>query len=394
MQLTKNAVAALTRPTGKTDHIEWDDALPGFGVRLRGKSKRWIVQYRVGTQQRRESLGDVRKINLDDARKIAKQRFAQVELGTDPAAERAKARRLTLASVVSRYLAAKQSSVRPSTFNNAKRYLIVLWKPLADRPIDSIGRADVAARLQDIIAAHGRMSAARARANLSAMFSWAMKEGLCDSNPVVATNDPADGSKPRERVLSDHELGVVWNACLDDDFGRIIKLLVLTGCRREEIGALKWHEIDLDAGVMTIPGTRTKNHRTLTLTLPQIAIDILRSAPRRPGRDYVFGTRGGVYSGYSYSTISLHSRIAAAEGRPLPHFVIHDLRRTMRSGLGRLGIPPHVAELAINHAREGIEAIYDRHTYAGEITTALARWADHVLAVVEGRPSKIVPLRA
>ena len=89
MKLTMDTVATLVRPTNKNDHIEWDDALPGFGVRLRGEAKRWIVQYRVGVQQRRESLGDVRKVRLEDARKIARQRFAQAELGHDPAAERA-----------------------------------------------------------------------------------------------------------------------------------------------------------------------------------------------------------------------------------------------------------------------------------------------------------------
>jgi hypothetical protein len=79
MRLTKNSVAALRPPVGKADHIEWDDELPGFGVRLRGGGARWVAQYRVGSQQRRESLGDVRKINLEDARKIARQRFAQAD---------------------------------------------------------------------------------------------------------------------------------------------------------------------------------------------------------------------------------------------------------------------------------------------------------------------------
>jgi hypothetical protein len=91
MKFTKDAVSALALPAGKDDHIEWDDALPGFGVRMRGNGKRWVVQYRAGTQQRRESLGDVRKVALDDARKIARQRFAQVELGVDPASERERA---------------------------------------------------------------------------------------------------------------------------------------------------------------------------------------------------------------------------------------------------------------------------------------------------------------
>jgi hypothetical protein len=87
MKFTTDKVAVLTRPPGKTDHIEWDDEVPGFGVRLRGETKRWVIQYRIGAQQRRESLGDTRKVRLDDARKIARHRFAQAELGTDPAGD-------------------------------------------------------------------------------------------------------------------------------------------------------------------------------------------------------------------------------------------------------------------------------------------------------------------
>src|SRR5262249_29718932 len=316
MTLTLNVVGALLLPAGKQDHFEWDDALPGFGVRLRGDSKRWIVQYRIGVQQRRESLGDVRKVKLDDARKIARQRFAQAELGTDPAAERAKARnaaaaaKLTIASVAERYLGAKQDVLRPNTYNQAKRHFAVLWAPLAQRPIDGVKRADVAARLQEIVKAHGRTSAARARGNLSAMFSWAMREGLCDANPVLLTNDPAEGIQPRERVLTDHELVAVWNACRDDDFGRIVRLLILTGCRREEIGGLQWREIDFDTSVMTIPGERTKNHRALALTLPPLALGILRAAPRREGREYVFGRRGGSFCAWSYATMALNSQIS------------------------------------------------------------------------------------
>jgi integrase len=402
MKLTNETISALQMPAGKADHIEWDDSLPGFGVRMRGTSKRWTVQYRVGTQQRRESLGDVRKVRLEDARKIARQRFAQVELGADPAAERAQAKaaastaQVTFGSVVARYLAAKEDVLRPSTYKAAKRYLTVQWKPFIGRPMDSIKRADVAARLHDIIKEHGRTSAARARGNLSALFSWSMREGLCqsESNPVIATHDPDEGIQPRDRVLSDRELALVWKESGDGPFGNIVKLLILTGCRRDEIGALKWSEVDLDTGVMTIPGARTKNHRTLTLTLPPVAIDILQSIPRADGAEYVFGTRACPFQGWAFAKLSLDNRITIVEkGEPLPRWVLHDLRRTMRSGLGALGIRPDIAELVLNHAKGGIQATYDRYSYQREIKHALALWAEHVLALVEGRKGKILPLR-
>jgi integrase len=399
MKLTKTSISELALPVGKSELFVWDDDLPGFGVRLRGEAARWVVQYRVGVQQRRESLGDIRKIELEAARKIARQRFAQAELGTDPAAERAKARaaesaaKLTLAEVTKRYLKAKVDVVRPNTYVQAKLHLEQFWKPLANLPIDSIKRAEVAARLQELSGERGRTASARARANLSAMFGWAMREGLCETNPVLHTNDPAEGVEARDRVLSDHELAAVWRACENDHYGRIVKLLILTGCRREEIGALKWSEVDLDTGVLTIPGERTKNHKTHVLGLAPIAIEILRTAPNREGREFVFGERGGAFSAWSYSTIALHNRITTAEGKSIPHWVLHDLRRTMRTGLGKLGVAPHIAERVLNHVKGGVEAIYDRHRYEDEIKRALAIWADHVLAVVEGRDSKITALK-
>jgi integrase len=168
----------------------------------------------------------------------------------------------------------------------------------------------------------------------------------------------------------------------------------LTGCRREEVGALKCDETNLDTGMLTIPGSRTKNHRTLELTLPQIAIDLLRSAPRFDGQQYVFATRGGgPFNAWSAAKLQLDSQIVLATGQQLPRWTLHDLRRTMRSGLGRLGIPPHVAELSIGHVRGGVEAIYDRYRYQGEIARALTLWADHIRVVVAGGEPKIVSLR-
>jgi integrase len=304
VKLTKSAVAALT--TDKPDHVVWDSELPGFGVRLRGDTKRWLIQYRAGLQQHRESLGDVRKVSLDDARRIARQRFAQIELGVDPAAVRKEAQAealkaaLTLGAVSTRYLDVKSASVRKRTHRESTRYFAVHWLPFRDRSVASISRADVAAQLQVIAKTHGRVAAARARAYLSAMYSWAMGEALVETNPVVGTNDPSAGIKPRTRVLKDAELRLVWNASGDGDFGNIVKLLILTGARRQEIGSLRWSDVDLDSGVLTIPDTVAKNHRALELPLPPAALDVIRSTPHHG--EYIFGAaHASGFTGWSVS---------------------------------------------------------------------------------------------
>jgi integrase len=396
MKLNAQTIRTITAPEGKADHVYWDDAMPGFGLRLRGNGRSFIIQYRIGTQQRRESLGDVRKVTLEAARTIARTRFAQIQLGTDPGAEKAKAREtasaitLTLGDVVTRYLDAKRDVLRPSSFKGAERHLNVHWSPLTPRPLAEIKRAEIAARLQEIVKEYGRTAAARARSTLSSLFSWSMKEGLCEANPVIATNDPLGNiDNSRDRVLSDAELVTVWKATRDDDFGRIVRLLVLSGCRRDEIGSLRWGEIDLGAGTLTIAAERSKNRRAHTLTLPPMALDILKSIPRRDGRDYVFGQRGGGYARWGWHTEALRERLGE-----MPAWTLHDLRRTFRTGLGRLGIPSHVAELAINHTPGGIEAVYDRHRYQGEIAAALGLWANHISAILDGRPaSNVTPLR-
>jgi integrase len=405
MKLTKHSVAELILPPGKTDHTEWDDELPGFGVRLRkskdGLSKTFRIQFRVGLQQRSKHL-DVRKVKLDDARKVARQLFAQAHLGVDPAAEKAKARassataKLTLGAVADRYLAGKADAVKlgrfsQSTYTAAVRYFAMHWAPLRDRPIDDIKRVEVAARLQELTANNGRSAAGKARSALSALYRWAMGEGLTDvSNPTLLTNDPEAGVLPRERVLDDNEIKLIWNSLEDNDYGRIVRLLLLLGCRRAEIGGLRWSEIDLENGVLTV--SRTKNRRTLTLTLPEPALDILRSIPRRDG-PCVFGDPGHGFTSWTVFTKKLHARLAAA-GAMLPHWTIHDCRRSMRTGLGRLGVPPHICEIAIGHARATIIATYDKYRYQPEVAAALAQWAEHVTAVVKGRKSKIISLRA
>jgi integrase len=402
VNFTKDAVAALAMPAGKVDHITWDDSLPGFGVRLRSTRKSWVVQYRVGKQQRRESLGDVRKVGLDAARKIARQRFAQIELGLDPrankiAAEAAAARGLTLAAVAEKYLDAKRPKLRPASYEAARRYLTLHWRPLAVRPLASIGRADVAARLQELAKEHGRVAASRARATLAALFGWAAREGLVEVNVVTNTNDPNEGAVSRERVLKPDEVQAIWHACTDmGDFGAIVKLLLLTGQRRNEIAHLRWSEVSFKESLIKLPATRVKNGRAHDVPMSSAVIDILKAQPRYLNadggvHDLVFGN-GKPFSSWSNSKLALDRKITDA-GKELEAWSLHDCRRTCASGMQQLGVRVEVIERALNHvsgAYKGVTGIYQRDAMLEERHDALGRWARRVLAIVQGRKFTLV----
>jgi integrase len=397
MKFTKNAIATLALLPGQSDHTAWDDDLPNFGIRLRpGGSKTWTIFYRIGTKQRRESLGDCRKLELDAARKIAKQRFAQVELGVDPRAVKDKARadatasKLTLAVVVESYLDFKEPLLRAASHEAARRYFSIHWKPLLDRSIETIRRLDVAARLQEITKQHGRVSASRARANLSALLGWCMREGLLENNVVVGTNNPAQGLPSRERVLDAHEIRRIWHACGDNDFGLIVKLLLLSAQRRNEIADARWSEVDFDKATLTLPAARTKNGRAHTVPLAPTALDIFNEVRQRGAEgDRVFATLS-----WTNAKAKLDHKIAA-EGGPLAHWTLHDLRRSAATHMAELGTAPHVVEAALNHVgHKGVAHIYNKASYAREKAAAMSVWAEHLGAIVEGRASKIVPLRA
>jgi integrase len=224
-----------------------------------------------------------------------------------------------------------------------------------------------------ITADNGPVACNRARSTLSKLYAWAIGEGLCDANPVVGTNK-RDENGPRERSLSNAEVAQVWLAAPDDDYGRILKLLLLTGCRRAEIGDLKWSEIDLEARTITLPGERTKNGQQHVVPLADSAIAILTGIERRADREHVFGhTRAGGFCAWSGSKREFDAVLKMKEP-----WTVHDLRRTVRTGLGELGVQPHIAEAVINHVPPKLVRTYDRNTYAAEKRDALDKWASHL----------------
>src|SRR5262245_58429960 len=246
------------------DQGKASERVAGLALRVRAEgSRRWVFHYRFGGKSQRVTIGDASAWSLDKARARARELRVMIDGGTNPADARTAAkieaakRPTLLSAIIDRYLEAKQSKFRPRSHASATRYLAQYFKPLHGLPIDAIERRDIAACLQTIAKQRGGVSADRARSNLSAMFAWAIGEGIAEENPVIGTNKHSDNA-PRNRALSDGELVTLWNG-LPTHFGDIVKLLILTACRRDEIGSLQWSEVDFAERKITLPANRTKN---------------------------------------------------------------------------------------------------------------------------------------
>jgi integrase len=397
MRLDTKTVSKLSLPSDKSDHIAWDGELRGFGYRLRRGArgqvlKTWVVQYRRG-RTRRVLLGSGDLLSAEQARHQAKKLLAKVALGEDPQADKTDRRQkdnYTLGALADEYLAFKQPIIRPPSYSNLVLYLRgPYFKPLHGVPIDTVTRRDVAARLVAITRAHGSIVAARARGALSTFYVWAMGNGLAEVNPIIGTLKPQD-AEPRSRVLSDEELAAIWRASGNDAYGRVIKLLILTGARRGEVGGMRWSELDLDRTIWTIPPQRTKNKKPHTLPLMPATLDIIAGVPRRVSRDHLFGTRSAVGLRHWHAKGALDRRLGAAVGP----WRLHDIRRSVATRMADLGIMPHVIEAVLNHHsghRSGVSGIYNRSAYEREVKAALALWGDHVRTLVEGSERKILP---
>lgn len=393
MKLTKTSLSKLELPQGKLDHTYYDNDLRGFGLRLRAGGKRsWVAVYRIGRKVRRVVVGDASAVAPDDARKRAKEILARADLGEDSQAKRVAERAradLTLRTVIDSYMTQHaEIALRPRPKAEIERYLRVTWCELHGEPADKIERNRIAAELAQIASKNGPVAANRARSALHALFVWAMRQGIVPHNPVAETVKPGV-ERTRERVLRDNELRAIWHACRDDDHGHIVKILMLTGQRREEVAGITWSEIDWDKTVWSLSGERTKNARPHNIPLSRQMMELLTKLTHREGRSFLFGSGTGPFSGWSRCKRRLDQRCGVTEWR------LHDLRRTAVTGMAELGIQPHIIEAVVNHVsghKAGVAGIYNRASYSTEKRHALQRWADHLTTVVASEADKVVPL--
>jgi integrase len=406
MELTDASIEAATCPSGRKDALHFDDKIPGFGVRITAKGKRvFIFQYRAGPKVRRTVLGTWgAELSAAKARKKAESLRGQVRDARDPVSERraaaaarakeeaaqkaAKAAdaytvRALIQSWTDHHLAERSDSYRKRVPAELRRVL-AKW---LDAPARQFARTDAVQALDATKAGAGPIAANRARAEARACWAWAVKRGALELNPWEATPKPSK-ENARERVLTDAEIGDLWeaSASLGDPWGGMFRALLLTGQRRGEIAGMLWDELDLASGLWSMPGERTKNGRPHAVPLVPEVVAIIQAMPRREKAALVFeGVRKTAPSGFGKLKDKLDDKMTEAAAKrkaKLAPWTIHDIRRTVATGLQRLGVRLEVTEALLNHisgSRSGIVGVYQRHGWEKEKKAALEAWTAHVL---------------
>jgi integrase len=307
----------------------------------------------------------------DTARNEALRLLGSVVGGDDPFAKAVAAE--SFSGEVERYLERKRAGLQPSSFEEIRRFLTGHCAALAKLPLTDIDRRTIALVLAEIERDRGPVARNRARSALSTFFGWAIAEGLLEANPVQGTAKVSEGNG-RERVLTNAEVAKLWAGLGDDSFDDIVRLLLLTGQRRSEIGALQWSEVDLARKMIVLPPARTKNKRKHELPLSRQALAIIERQPRRNSSPFLFSDVKG-FKNWDAAKARLDQRSGLAA------YTLHDIRRTAATGMAELGVQPHHIEAILNHVsghKAGVAGIYNKARYVDEMRSALQRWADHV----------------
>jgi len=369
---------------GKPDQWQMDTKIRGFGARVRNGVVSFSYQYKVADKSYRLTIGTHPATSCAEARRAALEHQGQKERAKDGRGsyphearserqEKANQAPETLGGLLTKYFDnPKLKQRRASTVTAIKLHLEKHFARLHALPIAGVTLEYVDTTLERIAEERGDVAANRARASLSTFFAWAVKKGYCQQNPVI-NSDQRGENEPRSRTLSDEEIVKLWLSAPDDFYGTIVKLLLLTGCRRDEIGGLQWDEIDLEKRTITIPGSRTKNGKAHTVPLSDTALSIIQSIPRTTF-SHVFGRRRDTrFGGWSKYKDAFDATLKLEK-----EWCLHDLRRTFRTGLAACGVAPFVAEACLNHLPPKIEQTYGRYDYAKEKREALDKWAHHL----------------
>lgn len=390
-RLTEEGVARLKPPAAGRQVDYFDTHTPGLVLRANyGGAKIWRALYyrkRIDKDGKRvttpttHKLGRYPHLKLKDAREAARRFLA------DPAKGLAESDTGSFGEVaanfIKRHVEANKLRSQAEIERSLDKYVLPVW---GHRPFREIRRGDVAALLDHIEDKHGARQADLVLAVVRKMSNWYAARNDDYVSPVVRGMHRSNASKGK-RTLDDDEVRAVWQAAGDaGTFGALVKLLLLTGQRREKVATMMWN--DLKGDEWTIRTEDREKGNAGVLRLPALALEIVAAQPRLAGNPYVFAGRGGgPINAFSQRKAELDAKLPA-----MPPFVLHDLRRTARSLLSRAGVRPDVAERVLGHAILGVEGVYDRHSYSDEKADALTRLAALVESIIKPPVANVIPL--
>ena len=406
-RLTDRKLQALRRKGKRYDVMDTD--VPGFGVRVSEIGQKTfilIARYPGSPNPTRRALGEYPALSLQKARERARDWRELIQKGLDPKTEEERLRRTelrkqqtTFASVAEDFIERHVKGQRKATDTEReiRKELIEHWD---SRPIASITRQDMVGLIESIARRPAPYTAHIVLGHARSLFNWAINRGTygLETSPCdrVKPSTLIGAKQPRQRVLSDAELAAVWNnsEALGYPFGPLYQLLLLTGARKSEVADARWSEFDLKKKIWTVPPERFKSNASHLIPLSDQALTIIEALPRFTKGDHLFTTTYGAkpVSGFSKGKAQLDKLMKDDIGTIAP-WVIHDIRRTVRTRLASLKISDLVAEMVIGHGRKGIQRVYDQHTYEDEMRDALKQWASRLRSIVTPPPDNLVPLR-
>ena len=447
VNLTDKFIRSMKPAPAEQYEEYWDQLVPGLILRNNSKGKKaWVVKKRWdGKNHSRRTMGIYgsetagKALTLADARTKAREWIEMGDAGRDPkqealaaaAAERA-VKANTFSAVMDEYLKRHVKGQRKA--DQAEREMRKELLPvLKNRPITEITRSELVEIIDKIVRRGANYQAHNVWGHARSLFNWAIDSGYgltvspCWPKKPPALLSKANAKKSRQRVLTDTELKAFWEAAeaTPYPYGPLFQLLLLTGQRRNDIGAARWVEVDAGKALLTVPEERYKSEVVHLVPLTDTAMSIIETLPRWVGEDtgdFLFSTTNGnkPVNGFSKAKLLLDTKVKEIVAKPhleakkkeitdkdvlaaklkeimdkaVPDWVIHDLRRTVRTRLGGLNVPEHISELVIGHARAGLAGVYDRHSYLEERRAALEKWERLLLSIVKpAQGSNVKPMR-
>ena len=396
LKFTARGIEAIKPPkSGQVDY--WDAGLPGFILRVSyGGKKAWCVSYRHEGRKRRLTLGTYPALSLADARVKAGDALREVAHSKDPAADKEAYREAeTFGELANLFLEKHSKKSKKSWRVDERAFKRDLLPRFRHRRASSISRKEVIRLLDDIVDRGAPIQANRTLEILRKMYNWAMSRDIVEANPCAGVARPAEEHQ-RDRVLTDDEIKVVWNALDHEppDVAAIFRLRLLTVQRGQEVTTIRHQDIDPKSRWWTIPPEQSKNNLAHRVPLSSQAWAVLEPFYNDAPADTVWLFPAPRANGPKRH---LWRHMKSIRERSGVDFVPHDFRRTGASLMTGMRIGRLTVSKLLNHVETGVTAVYDRHSYDREKREALEAWGAHVEEIVAGERSaaadeKVVPL--